>query len=151
MENGRCINRVSQYFALTSFRPPYMPPDQQHLAGPIFQRWFQSASGRIWKGVIILTQLQRLLCIANLVVPSSTTVGWWLYGASLILSNAHLPFVPRLLASENKMIREQQEVPEESLTALGDWMKINNVRVLAVDLPLLLVTTAAALASGNWQ
>ena len=98
-----------------------------------------------------MTQLQRLLCIANLVVRSSTTVGWWLYGASLVLSNAHLPFVPRLLESENKMIREQQEAPEQSLTALGDWVKINNVRVLAVDLPLLLVTTAAALASGNWQ
>ncbi|KAL4894206.1 hypothetical protein BDV59DRAFT_176039, partial [Aspergillus ambiguus] len=146
-----CINRVGQYFALTSFRPPFMPRDQQHLAAPLFQTWFRSASGRIWKGVIILTQLQRLLCIANLVVRPSTTISWWLYGASFILSNAHLPFVPRLLAAENRILGEQQKAPEESLAALGDWLKANNIRVLAVDLPLLLVTTAASVASGHWQ
>jgi hypothetical protein len=58
--------------------------------------------------------------------------------------------VPRLLASEKQMLEEQQEAPEKSLAALGDWMKVNNVRVMAVDLPLLLVTTAAAVVSGNW-
>jgi hypothetical protein len=146
----RCLNRVGQYFSLTSFRPPHMPPDQQHVAAPIFQCWFRSVSSRIWKAVIILTQLQRVACVANLVVRPSTTIGWWLYGASLVLSNAHLPFVPRLLASEKQMLEEQQEAPEKSLAALGDWMKVNNVRVMAVDLPLLLVTTAAAVVSGNW-
>ncbi|GKZ85687.1 hypothetical protein AnigIFM56816_011658 [Aspergillus niger] len=146
-----CINRVGQYFALTSFRPPYMPPDQHHLAAPVFQRWFRSASGRIWKGVILLTQMQRLLCLANLMVRPSTTIGWWLYAASFILSNAHLPFVPRLLTAEKKLLGKQQQAPEESLVALQDWLKVNNIRVLAVDLPLLLVTTAAALASENWQ
>ncbi|KAJ5507617.1 hypothetical protein N7527_009760 [Penicillium freii] len=145
-----CINRVGQYFSLTSFRPPYMPPDQQHIAAPIFQRWFQSASGRIWKAVIILTNLQRVACIANLVFRPSTTIGWWLYGASLVLSNAHLPFVPRLLRSEKQMLEEQHEAPEKGLAALGDWVTVNNVRVMGVDLPLLLVTTAAAVVSGNW-
>lgn len=98
----------------------------------------------------MLTQLQRLLCFANLVVRPSATIGWWLYGASLVLSNAHLPFVLRLLATEKEMLGEQQEVPDRSLAALGDWMHVNYVRVMAVDLPLLLVTMAAALASGNW-
>lgn len=48
------------------------------------------------------------------------------------------------------MLGEQQEVPARSLAALGDWMQINNVRLMAVDMPLLLVTVAAALVSGNW-
>ena len=101
--------------------------------------------------MIILTQMQRLLCLANLMVRSSTTISWWLYGASFVLSNAHLPFVPRLLVAEKQLLGEQQKAPEESLAALKDWLKVNNIRVLAVDMPLLLVTTAAALASGNWQ
>lgn len=84
-------------------------------------------------------------------VRPSTTIGGWLYVASFILSNAHLPFVPRLLAAEEQLLGEQQKAQEESLAALQDWLKVNSIRMLAVDLPLLLVTTAAALASENWQ
>ncbi|GCB25260.1 hypothetical protein AAWM_08145 [Aspergillus awamori] len=90
------------------------------------------------------------LCQGFMVRPS-TTIGGWLYVASFILSNAHLPFVPRLLAAEEQLLGEQQKAQEESLAALQDWLKVNSIRVLVVDLPLLLVTTAAALASENWQ
>ena len=145
---NRVVSRVGQYFAFTSFLPPHIQKEQLDAA-PTFQLWFKQASERIWKSVIALTQLQRLTCLANVFLPPGDSIAWWLYVMTVVFGNAHLIFVPRLLKAERK-IKSDDSSPQVSLTALQEWMAVNNVRVVLVDVPLFFFTVAAATASANW-
>lgn len=104
--------------------------------------WFRTASSRIWKSAIGLTILLRLACIANLIVRPEGRLTRPLYGLCLAGAFAHLPVAPRMLVFERKM-KSEESSPSESLQGLYDWLSINNVRLLVVDVPLWLATGAA--------
>ncbi|RYP71905.1 hypothetical protein DL771_004508 [Monosporascus sp. 5C6A] len=149
------INRVAQYYAFTSFLPPHMPPlrheKRHHDAAPTFQLWFRVLAARIWVPVVVLSELQMVLCALNLLwAPPTGPTAWWLHLFSLVLANGHWPFVPRLLRAE-RAVKDVRATPAQSLAALRDWMDVNNVRVLLVDVPQAFVTAAAALASATWE
>ncbi|KAH8587792.1 hypothetical protein B0O99DRAFT_601349 [Bisporella sp. PMI_857] len=130
------INRVAQYYAFTSFLPPHISPSQ-HDASPTFQLWFRQVASRIWVPVIILSLLQTILCILNVLVypvPAENSTAWWLHFWSLVLANGHWPFVRTLLGYEHA-VKDKNATPKESLRALEGWMATNNVRVLLVDVP----------------
>ncbi|RYP46469.1 hypothetical protein DL768_007339 [Monosporascus sp. mg162] len=77
-------------------------------------------------------------------------MAWWLHVFSLVLANGHSPFVPRLLQAK-RAVKDARATPAQSLTALGDCMDVNNVRVLLVNVPPAFVTAAAALAPAMWE
>lgn len=107
-------------------------------------------AARIWIPVIVLSELQTLLCLLNVFwAPPAAPVAWWLHVVSLVLSNGHWPFVPRLLRAEHA-IKDARATPAQSLAALRAWMDTNNVRVLLVDVPQAFATAAAAWASASW-
>ncbi|KAI1820154.1 hypothetical protein F4861DRAFT_80731 [Xylaria intraflava] len=135
-----------------SFLPPHMPKGGLggHDPAPTFQVWFRTVASRIWVPVIVLSELQVVLCILNLVYPPASPVAWWLHAASLAFANGHWPFVPRLLRHERAVVNKEA-TPRQSLTSLQHWMDANNVRVLLVDVPQAFITAAAALASARWE
>jgi len=150
MHVNSVTNRIAQYYAFTSFLPPHISRTE-HDASPTFQRWFRLLVARIFIPVVVLSELQTLLCILNLVYPPpvSNTVAWWLHFWSLVLANGHWPFVPALLKYE-RAVKDKKATPKQSLAALEGWMATNNVRVLVVDIPQAFVSAAAALASAQW-
>lgn len=130
---------------------PSQKPQPAHDPAPTFQLWFRALVGRIWIPVVVLSELQVVLCLLNVLwVPPASPVAWWLHLAGLVLANGHWPFVPRLLRAE-RAVKDAGATPAQSITALREWMDANNVRVLLVDVPQAFVTAAAALASARWE
>jgi hypothetical protein len=93
-----------------------------------------------------MTMLLRISCLANIFIRPAGPLASWLYGASLTLAFAHLPVAPRLLIFERE-IKNEESSPAESLQGLQKWLSINNVRLLAVDLPLWVTTAIAVVES----
>jgi hypothetical protein len=92
--------------------------------------------------------LLRLACLANIVIQPAGLLTRWLYGVSLALTFGHLPVAPRLLVFEKEM-KDEKNTPTQSLEGLKKWLKVNNVRLLVLDLPLWIVTAVAVAESFN--
>lgn len=151
------MNRLAQYYAITTFMPPHMPhpPSTSPAAkrfnpSPILKIWLRTAVSRVFTGVLAVVFILRLALLANILVrPADLAVlgsARSLYGVAFVLSFAHLPIAPSMLRLENAM-KSPQTSDEEMLELLGRWFKMNNVRIWVTDFPLWLVSIAALVAA----
>ncbi|KAI5194183.1 hypothetical protein AUEXF2481DRAFT_9627 [Aureobasidium subglaciale EXF-2481] len=146
------MNRVAQFYAITTFMPPHMPhapasstASKRINAAPVLKIWLRTSVARVFPGVLAVVMLLRLTLLLNIFVrPSDFGFGYGriTYGLSFILSFAHLPLAPKMLRIENRM-KSPQTGDDEIVGLLQGWFKINNIRIWAVDFPLWLVSIAA--------
>ncbi|RJE27122.1 hypothetical protein PHISCL_00589 [Aspergillus sclerotialis] len=143
------VNRLAQYFALSTFLPPYTSPKQVDHVGAALQHWIQQVVPRVWKGVIGIVLIARVALILNLFVcveDLAGTNGRLLYGIGLFFSFAHLFVAPKMLKLEKRLM-DPQTIPQVTLELLVRWLKINNVRIWVVDVPFWVVGVLATLES----
>ena len=145
----RLVNRLAQYFALSSFLPPYTSTKKVDHVGAALQHWLQTVVPRIWTGVIGIVLIARVALILNLFVHTEDLAGTYarlLYGIGLFFSFAHLFIAPTMLKFETRMM-SPDTIPEVTLDLLAGWLKINNVRIWVVDVPFWVVGVLATLES----
>ena len=141
------INRMAQYYALSTFLPPFMPTKLD--SGPTLQHWLRAVVARIWPGVVAILMVLRLLLVANLLVRPEDleeTHARRLFGIAFILAFAHLPVAPKMVKLESRM-RSPESKPDDMALLLSAWLKINNLRLWIVDVPFFFVTSVAAMES----
>lgn len=156
------MNRIAQFYAITTFMPPYMPyaspsataekspqPSRHFNPAPVLRVWLTISIQRILPGVLVVVMLARISLLANLLVrPNDLANGYGrlLYGIGLFLSFAHLPLAPTMLKLENAM-KSPQTATEDFIPLLQRWFKLNNIRIWITDVPLWLVTISAVIES----
>lgn len=151
---SRFVNRIAQFFAITTFMPPYMPhappsstASKRFNPAPVLRIWLRTSVERIFPGVLAAVMLLRITLLANILVrPGDFAFGYGrvLYGIGLLLSFAHLPLAPAMMRLENAM-KSPQTGDDEILPLLQRWFKVNNVRIWTIDFPLWLITIGAVL------
>lgn len=141
------VNRLAQYFALSTFLPPHTSPKKIDHVGAAFQHWLQTVVPRVWTGVISIVLFTRVALILNLFVRPDDLAGSnarFLYGVGLFLSFAHLSVAPKMLKFEKRMM-SPETVPHVAMELLAGWMKVNNIRFWIVDVPFWVVGVWATL------
>lgn len=153
------MNRLAQFYAITTFMPPHMPhpPSTSPAAkrfnpSPILKIWLRTAVSRIFPGVLaVVLAVVLAMCLAllaNILIrPADLALlgaARTLYSIGFALSLAHLPLAPSILELENKM-KSPQTSDEEMPELLGRWSEVNNVRIWLTDFPLWLVCVGALL------
>jgi len=155
------VNRIAQFYAITTFMPPYMPYAWNTTPGkspqvsrhfnpaPVLRVWLTISNQRILPGVLAIVMLARISLLANVLVRPDDLAdghGRLMYGIGLFLSFAHLPLAPTMLKLENTM-KSPQTAAEDFIPLLQRWFKINNIRIWVTDAPLWLVTISAVVES----
>jgi hypothetical protein len=91
--------------------------------------------------------LARIALILNLFVRPDDLAGSnarFLYAIGLFFSFAHLAVAPKMLKFEKRMM-SPETIPEITMELLVGWLRVNNVRIWAVDVPFWVIGVWATL------
>lgn len=132
-----------QHFFLGLLNRPETRRHSKALLPPYFRTFFRQ--GVVF--VVAMLAVTTWASVANLYVRrprlSATGSVWW-YIAGAVLSSSHLLFIPGV-APSIKRISEAGSGGEEDVNgALDEWLRVNKIRMLTVDLAAWIACVVAA-------
>jgi hypothetical protein len=124
-------------------------PENRTKSRPLLPSYFDTFFRRGVVFVVGCLSVTACASVANLYVRKPTLVarqsGWWYVGSGA-LSLAHLLFVPRIAPSVKATLEADREGTDPN-ASLDEWLRINRIRMLTVDVGAWVASVAAVVST----